>query len=829
MGVPVVNSTLKELLPLSISGTFDESALLSASDLITLLDRIRTRSEGIKEKVHKTVTTYNKEFKRIILQANNTAADVDSVSDELESFLELFGESVGKNVVNDRNAQSSKRNLLKEKGSSNIINGLDTQKSGIGTKAPVVKEEAESSENVPLDIELCNLASKVHTLHTRIKEREEALVVVKSISCLFEQLLSTQRKFTPGHLVEAANDMRTLQKRLGLDVRSDDQPCEDVVGDVKAFKLLRDSWTERFEKLVHILEEMTSRAIVLNESTSELSVISPVTCENPEVVSDSAAIDLSAIFTAMDVMGVLNERLAKLGDAVQKHILAPILRDPQTSVLTTDQTENNLIRRRSLALQASVTHGQSVEPVIILFPKIVQVIKFLHKEVFGDHTEWMARFGRLLWPRLADAIISTCLKKAVPNETSELKGFHKIAELTESFEMEIANEGLIANYDRARGDKLSTFTSDVEVHFALRKKEQVLAKARDLLMNTDYSLSGSSWGRSNPHHQEGTDAFEDRSIYLLQESCAISSLARKLLAIVHEAVEDACLSTPRTAMELYHAARDTILLYRAIIPVKLGSKMNSLSQVAALCHNDCLYIAHELLTFVYQYGKVLPPSLKEIFTFVDLVPLFRRMAEEVLDRQIGFVDEEIMMRLDHARGFQRTDDQEQYEITQQTVQKVLDIFKNFATLWRPVLSYSLYRRVMSGLIDNVVSRIVSEVLAIPDIAVQETVQLQELLIFVQENLSPLLALPSVDELKGDQALVDSSPEDSVEKSVPSWRKLESLRNLLDMSLVSITQAWESGDLISRGFSAAEVQKFIRAIFSETAHREECLQRIGSRF
>lgn len=142
MGVPVVNSTLKELLPLSISGTFDESALLSASDLITLLDRIRTRSEGIKEKVHKTVTTYNKEFKRIILQANNTAADVDSVSDELESFLELFGESVGKNVVNDRNAQSSKRTLLKEKGSSNIINGLDTQKSGIGTKAPVVKEES---------------------------------------------------------------------------------------------------------------------------------------------------------------------------------------------------------------------------------------------------------------------------------------------------------------------------------------------------------------------------------------------------------------------------------------------------------------------------------------------------------------------------------------------------------------------------------------------------------------------------------------------------------------------------------------------------------------
>ncbi|KAL6962519.1 hypothetical protein U1Q18_037477 [Sarracenia purpurea var. burkii] len=34
-------------------------------------------------------------------------------------------------------------------------------------------------------------------------------------------------------------------------------------------------------------------------------------------------------------------------------------------------------------------------------------------------------------------------------------------------------------------------------------------------------------------------------------------------------VQDVCLSSPRVAWEFYHAARDALLLYEAIIPVKV--------------------------------------------------------------------------------------------------------------------------------------------------------------------------------------------------------------------------------------------------------------------
>jgi centromere/kinetochore protein ZW10 len=84
-----------------------------------------------------------------------------------------------------------------------------------------------------------------------------------------------------------------------------------------------------------------------------------------------------------------------------------------------------------------------------------------------------------------------------------------------------------------------------------------------------------------------------------------------------------------------------------------------------------------------------------------------------------------------------------------------------------------------------------------------------------KNLSSVLdSVRSADET--------SRPLDDI---IPSLRKTRKLAELLDMPLMSITSAWESGELFRCNFTRTEVQDFIKAIFTDSPLRKECLWRI----
>ena len=70
------------------------------------------------------------------------------------------------------------------------------------------------------------------------------------------------------------------------------------------------------------------------------------------------------------------------------------------------------------------------------------------------------------------------------------------------------------------------------------------------------------------------------------------------------------------------------------------------------------------------------------------------------------------------------------------------------------------------------------------------------------------------------------PPSALERLVPSYRKAGRVADVLDMSLLAIAQAWQSGDLAANGFSRQEVCSLVEAIFTETQQRRECLQRIA---
>lgn len=77
--------------------------------------------------------------------------------------------------------------------------------------------------------------------------------------------------------------------------------------------------------------------------------------------------------------------------------------------------------------------------------------------------------------------------QVVPDDASKLAEFQEIRKLTIDFETALKEHMFISPSD-SKDEKLSRFADNVEVHFASRKKVQILAKARSMLLQSNFSI-----------------------------------------------------------------------------------------------------------------------------------------------------------------------------------------------------------------------------------------------------------------------------------------------------------------------------------------------------
>lgn len=56
--------------------------------------------------------------------------------------------------------------------------------------------------------------------------------------------------------------------------------------------------------------------------------------------------------------------------------------------------------------------------------------------------------------------------------------------------------------------------------------------------------------------------------------------------------------------------------------------LEGVPRIAAVFQNDCLYLAHHMVTLGYEFRSGLPSPLNQTATMMDTVPLFREMAAQ---------------------------------------------------------------------------------------------------------------------------------------------------------------------------------------------------------
>ncbi|KAL4185028.1 hypothetical protein AMTRI_Chr10g3960 [Amborella trichopoda] len=739
---------IRDLLPNHDDVDLQESPL-SAPDLRLLIDTLNTRSLHIKYSVHRYLLDHRQHFSAIFAQASNAS----SVSSELET----------------------------------LIQSCDFD-------APFVTE---------IETLACEAKAKVREL----KEKKEALDLVRVLAKLVEKLRFVEDDIFSARMEKAAEGLIELQGLLVVreewkeagEIRVLDEENEPVV-----FGLLRNKWMSCFKELQKALGVLLENAVQFELEGSKLRI------RHCSGMLHGHETELFSVMRAMEIVGILGNGFAKIADLLIKHVVIPVVSasaDVFVEVLSQDE-----------AVLCVVPHPDSQVPENLdgsaIYSRLIEIIKFIHGFICFKNGNWIGNLGRLTWPSISEAVITSFISKAVPNEASKVAEFQSIVKMTAEFEATLKELMFISASD-SKDERLSNFAQNVEVHFATKKRNEILARARKLLVQSEIDV---------PLEHAARVTSKNRVDLLFQsERCTVSSAATQLMELVHQTLQNVCMSPMRVAMEFYHAARDALLLYEVIVPVKLEKQLGTISRSAILMHNDCYYLSQEILGLAYEYRADFPSGIKERAAFVDLAPRFHQLAEEVLQRQIQLVLLSLKEAIDGADGFQNTHQPPQCESTKFCIDQVVFILEKARILWEPLLLPSTYKKSMLTILSYVFERITKEILSLDDIAADETLQLQSLIYMVIDNLSSVVE-ELVPEVQGSSEV---HMWNQLEKLISSLSKLRKLADLLDMPLKTITTLWERGELVSCGFTLLEIQNFVKAIFADSPLRKECFRRIES--
>uniref|UniRef100_A0A8C2TKB9 Zw10 kinetochore protein n=1 Tax=Coturnix japonica TaxID=93934 RepID=A0A8C2TKB9_COTJA len=731
-----------------VAAVLANSGRLDKEDLGTRIGRLSRRVEELKGEVCTMITKKYSEFLPGMQSAEELVARVDGLC----RSIDLLRAGVENEVQRDLNV--------------------------------AVAEFSELKQQLEQDTLVLSILKKLQEFDTALKEYNTALLEKRYIEAAQQ-------------LEKARSSLKMLESRKGFEL--------------KILKALSTELTVQTQNMLYHLGEEWQKLAVWKlppskETIGPESVIHSELhlCTLPSKEEEIAGPPVASVLQAFAVLGELRTKLKTFGKLLLKYILKPLISYPFLQPFIEEQSDVVILKFRSE--KPDLDHSSPAE----VFDKIKFILEVLHKYLLSKlslpfglslnkkecRVTLAELLGDMIWEELSDCLIQNCLVNSIPSNSSKLEQYIEVIKSTEEFEKALKKMKFL------KGDAtdLLKYARNVNSHFANKKCQDVIVAARNLMTSEIHdtvkitpdscvTLPKLPDPGSGDHvkMQKTSKHLPNKMVHLENDSklskytfslptCRISASVEKLMELAYQTLLETTASTDQCCIQLFYSVRNIFQLFYDVVPTYHKENLQKLPQLAAIHHNNCMYIAHHLLTMGHQFQYRLTNILCDgAATFVDLVPGFRRLGMECFLAQMRVQKGEILERLSSARNFSNMDDEENYSAANKAIRQ--------------------------------------------DISAEDADRLYSLCrIMVEEGPQVFTPLPEEEENKKYQ--------EEVPVYVQKWMTFKELMIILQANLQEIVDQWADGKgPLAAEFSPAEVKSLIRALFQNTDRRAAALAKI----
>ena len=467
--------------------------------------------------------------------------------------------------------------------------------------------------------------------------------------------------------------------------------------------------------------------------------------------------------------------------------------------------------------------ASSARSLATLYNSILSIFKAAREAIPSEYQEeWTEELGQVVCPEMAELLIKNSLAESVPGKSSELKEYKTVITNTEKFERSLTDLGIVGmDYS-----ELSEYAKNINSHFAAKQCQSLLLEARELLKRpvektvlmkpsetatslqrlSDAPLSSTTaTAGSESGLEEKFDELKELSFQF--PTCLISESVKLFVDLLYDTLQSSLTSSFSSATQQFNTARYMVDLFCAVMPSYHKPTVSKQPKLALVQHNNCMYVAHHLITLGHQFYSRLPEPLNNgRSTLIDFVFKLRALADEFFTSEM---EKQRKAILDSLR-FDLLGSEEGEKAIQATLGKISEL----SNIYFEVIPVSVHHKAVGALLNAVLVKVVGRVLGMEDISMDEATELYHVLEVVIEKGPSVL-------------LLSQGQPDSVSQYCKEWGKVKQLAAVLNAGLQEIVEMWSAGSgPLAKDFTAGEVRGMVKALFQNTERRAAALSKIS---